>query len=207
VGRATSRYLTAAGIDHRVIERSADRLAPDDWSRYVIGDATDPEVLRAAGIERATSIAVTTHDDHVNVYLTLYCRSTYPGVQILSRATAEQNAPTLRRAGADSVLSYVPMEATAIFGILHRGNLVLLDEGLEVFAAPVPAALVGKPIADSMLREDTGCNVFAIRRGTAGAAYPDINVPLEAGTELILIGDRADERRYFDKYGPAQRGM
>lgn len=206
VGRATSRHLSLAGIAHTVIERAADRIEREDRSRYLIGDATDPDVLKAGGIERAASIAITTHDDDVNVYLSLYCRSTYPGLQILSRATAEQNAPTMRRAGADSVLSYVPMEATAIFDIVHRGNLLLLDEGIEVFTVRVPAALVGKPIGDCLLREETGCNVFAVRRAGGEAAYPDITVPLEAGAELILIGDRADERRFFEKYGVGATG-
>jgi len=107
----------------------------------------------------------------------------------------------LHRAGADFVLSYVPMEATAIFEIVRRGNLLLLAEGLEVFTVPVPAPLVGKSIADCRLREDTGCNVFAVRAAGKGATRPDITTPLESGTELILIGDRNDERRYFDKYG------
>jgi voltage-gated potassium channel len=201
VGRATSRHLTAAGIEHTVVERSHERMKGDEPKRYLVGDATDPQVLKTAGIERAASIAITTHDDDVNVYLSLYCRSTYPGLHILSRATAEQNAPTLRRAGADSVLSYVPMEATAIFEIVHRGNLLLLDEGIEVFTVLVPATLVGKAIADCALRETTGCNVFAVRRPGEGASYPDINMPLEAGAELILIGDRADERRFFERFG------
>ena len=171
VGRATSRHLAAAGIPHAVIERSAVR--PDGTTPYVTGDATDPDVLASAGIDRASAIAITTHDDDVNVYLTLYCRSTYPSIQILSRATAEQNAPTMRRAGADAVLSYVPMEATAIFDIVHRGNLLMLDEGIEVFTVPVPAPLVGKTIAESALRDRTGCNVFAVRQPGALTAYPD----------------------------------
>ena len=98
------------------------------------------------------------------------------------------------------------MEATAIFDIVHRGNLLLLDEGIEVFTVPVPAALVGKPIADCALREDTGCNVFAVRRAGGEAAYPDITAPLEAGAELILIGDRSDERRFFETYGAKTSG-
>lgn len=199
VGRATSRHLAAAGIEHKIIERASDRVV--DWSLYVIGDATDPDILRSAGVDRAASVAITTHDDDVNVYLTLYCRAMRRDVQILSRATLEQNVSTLHRAGADFVLSYVPMEATAIFDIVRRGNLLLLAEGLEVFTVRVPAPLVGKAIADCRLREDTGCNVFAVRRAGGAAAFPDITAPLEAETELILIGDREDERRFFDRYG------
>lgn len=199
VGRATSRNLAAAGIEHKIIERSSDRVV--DWSLYVIGDATDPDILQSAGVDRAASVAITTHDDDVNVYLTLYCRAMRSDVQILSRATLEQNVSTLRRAGADFVLSYVPMEATAIFDIVRRGNLLLLAEGLEVFTVRVPAPLVGKAIKECGLREDTGCNVFAVRRAGGAAAFPDITAPLDAETELILIGDRDDERRFFERYG------
>ncbi len=199
VGRATSRHLAAAGVEHKIIERAGDRI--QDWSRYVIGDATDPETLRSAGIARAASFAITTHDDDVNVYLTMYCRALRPDVQILSRATLEQNVTTLHRAGADFVLSYVPMEATAIFDIVRRGNLLLLAEGIEVFTVQVPAPLVGKPISACRLREDTGCNVFAVRRAGGAASPPDIAAPLAADTELILIGDRHDERRFFQRYG------
>jgi K+/H+ antiporter YhaU regulatory subunit KhtT len=92
------------------------------------------------------------------------------------------------------------MEATAIFEIVRRGNVLLLAEGLEVFTVPVPAPLVGQSIVKGRIREDTGCNVFAVRQAGAGATHPDIREPLDATTELILIGDREDEKRFFEKY-------
>ncbi len=199
VGRATSRGLVAAGVEHRIVERRAERV--HDASRYVIGDATDITVLKAAGIERAVSVAVTTHDDDVNVYLTLYCRQLRPDMQIVSRATLERNVSTLRRAGADYVLSYAPAEANAIFDVLRRGNLLLAAEGLEVFTVPAPPALLGRSIADSGLREDTGCNVLAVRRPQGPAVPPDPGIVLEPGMQLILIGGREAERAFFERYG------
>ena len=52
----------------------------------------DLEVLNDAGIKDATSVLVTTHDDAVNVYLTLYCRRLRPDMLILSRSTLDRNA-------------------------------------------------------------------------------------------------------------------
>ena len=198
VGRATSRSLSRYGVEHRIVERVVERVT--DWSRYVIGDATDPEILAQAGLDRADSVAVTTHDDDVNVYLTLYCRRTRPGLQILSRATLEHNVSTLRRAGADFVLSYVPMEANAIFDVLRRGNLMLLAEGLDVFTVRVPHALAGRTIAEAGLRA-TGVNVLAVRREGGQAAPPDIQARLEHGMEMVLIGDRDAERAFLNRYG------
>ena len=160
VGRATSRNLREFGIDHVIVEQFAERVR--DRSRLVQGDAADPAVLAEAGIGRAASLAVTTRSDDVNIYVTLQSRHLRPDLQILSRATHERNVATLYRAGADAVLSYFPMEANAIFGVLHRGNLLLLAEGLDLFTVTVPRQLVGKSIAESRLRQRTGCNVLAV---------------------------------------------
>jgi Trk K+ transport system NAD-binding subunit len=198
VGRATSRHLATAGIEHTIVEKS--HVGVTDPSHYVIGDATDPDVLRSAGLAQATSIAITTHDDDVNAYLTVYCRGRRPDVQILTRSTLEHNVSTLRLAGADFVMSYVPMEANAIFDILRHGNGISLAEGLEVFTVRVPSALAGLSIAQCNLRQHTGCNVLAVRPTGGLAAPPDILVPLSADSDLILIGDRDDERRFFERY-------
>ncbi len=200
VGRATARNLSAAGIDYHLVERTIDDVHVSDQSRYIMGDATDPSVLMAAGLATADSVAITPHDDDVTVYLTLLCRRLRPDIQILSRATLEQNVSTLRRAGADFVLSYVPMEANAIFDIVRHGNLLLLADGLEVFTITVPDELAGKPIARWNLRAETGCNVLAVRPPGGVATPPNILASVTPGTELILIGDREDELRFFDRY-------
>ncbi len=198
VGRAISRSLLVTGIDHRVVERDGARVA--DFSRYVIGDATDLAVLQQAGIDQADSVAITTHDDDVNVYLTLYCRRLRPDMQILSRATLERNVSTLHRAGADYVMSYVPAEANAIFDVVRRGKLLLAAEGAEIFTVPTPRELVGKTILTSRLREGTGCTVLAVRPAGGQAGPPDPAEKLRAEDELILIGDRQAEQVFFAKY-------
>jgi len=202
VGRATSRALSAAGIEHRVVEREPVKVT--DRARWVIGDATDPEVLDLAGLATASSVAITTHDDDLNVYLTLYCRAKRPDVRILSRSTHQQNVATLRLAGANFVMSYVPMEANAIFDVVRPGSVLSLVEGLEVFTVPVPRQLTGLCIADCNLRNDTGCNVLAVRPTGGSAVPPDIRAPLLAGSELVLIGDREHEQRFFARYGQAE---
>jgi Trk K+ transport system NAD-binding subunit len=198
VGRATARSLRELGIDHVLIEEHADRVR--DRSHLVHGDATDPAVLAEAGIARAGSLAVTTRDDDVNVYVTLQCRQIRPDLQILSRVTHERNVPTLYQAGADVVLSYFPMEANAIFGVLHRGNLLLLAEGLDLFTVAVPRALAGRSIAASRLRQKTGCNVLAVREPGGVARPADPAAPLAADAQMILIGDRDAARKYFRLY-------
>ena len=198
VGRSTAGALTEQGTDYRIVEKVPGRSL--DPTRTVIGDAAELVVLNEAGIENAACVLVTTHDDDVNIYLTLYCRRLRPDMLILSRSTLERNAITLHRAGADFVFSYASMGANAIFNMLRRGRMLFLAEGLDVFTTPVPRALVGRSLADSRLRQDTGCSVLAARTSEEVSAQLDLAMPLPEGGELILIGDREAEDRFFARY-------
>jgi Trk K+ transport system NAD-binding subunit len=200
VGRATARSLAERGVDYRIVERVQGRSL--DPSKTVLGDAADLEVLTEAGIKQADAVIVTSHDDAVNIYLTLYCRRLRPDMLILSRSTLERNALTLHRAGADFVLSYASMGASVVLNMLRRGRMLFVAEGLDVFTAPIPRALVGRTLAESHLRQDTGCSVLAVRttERTTTTGPLDVSRPLPDRGELILIGDREAEDRFFAHY-------
>ena len=204
VGRAVGRALAGEGIEYRIVERQAARVR--DPKRYVLGDAADLEVLQKAGIEDCASVVITTHDDDVNVYLTLYCRRLRPEVQILARANLERNVSTLHRAGADFVLSYAATGATVIYNLLQRSDVLLLAEGLHVFRLPVPGSLGGRTLAESGIRQQTGCNVIAVIRGTQIEVNPNAFRQLSAECELVIIGDAAAERRFLEQYADALTG-
>src|SRR5690606_16114943 len=112
VGRAAAATLAGAGIPYRIVEQRAERIRDE---HYVHGDAADLDVLEAAGLREASAVLVTTHDDDVNVYLTIYCRRLEPEVQLIGRANVERNIATLHRAGADAVLSYASLGASTIW--------------------------------------------------------------------------------------------
>lgn len=198
VGRSTAEHLVAAGIDYSLVEKLADRATK--LPHTVLGDAAEIEVLKAAGLDRATTVAVTTHDDDMNVYLTLYCRRLKPGLQILSRATLDRNVSTLYRAGADIVLSYASMGANAIFNLLRHRDLLLLGEGLDVFQVATPKSLVGRTLEQAGIRESSRCNVLAIVRDGKTIASPSAHEVLENGSDLILIGDHRGEETFFKTY-------
>ena len=198
VGRATGRQLAAAGIHYRIIERDESRVR--DPNQYVVGDAADLQVLRAAGIAEAEAVVVTTHDDDTNVYLTLYSRRLRPGIQVLARANHDRNVSTLHRAGADVVLSYASTGATAIWNQLNANDTLLLAEGLDVFRVTVPAELAGRTLADSGIRQTTGCHVMALTIDGTLHSNPDASTRLPAGAELVLIGDTEAEHEFLTRY-------
>jgi voltage-gated potassium channel len=198
VGRAAGRTLETAGLDHLIIEQQAERVRDPD--RYVVGDAAELEVLERAGIHEAPATIITTHDDDVNVYLTIYCRRLRPNMQIIGRARLDRNVSTLHRAGADAVLSYASTGANAIWNVLSADNTLQLAEGLDVFRIPVPAELAGRSLVDARIRETTGCTVVAVAKGDRLESNPDARQPLPAGSELVLIGDSESEHRFLSRY-------
>ncbi len=131
VGRAVGRALAAKGMDYRIVEKAPERI--QDATKYVVGDGAELEVLQAAGIREAAAIVITTHDDDMNVYLTIYCRRLRPDAQIISRAGLERNIVTLHRAGADFVMSYASTGANAIINLIGRDNILMVAEGAGYF--------------------------------------------------------------------------
>lgn len=198
VGRAACAAFAAAGRPYKIIEQRADRIV--DPATYVLGDAADLEVLEAAGIREAAAVIITTHDDDMNVYLTIYCRRLRDDLRIVSRANVDRNVTTLYRAGADAVLSYASTGATAIWNRMRDDETVIIAEGLRVFRAPVPPTIAGKTLAESRLRRRTGCNVVAIEVDGIVTANPEAHQPLPAEGYLVLIGDDADEARWAEQF-------
>ena len=199
VGRATSRELKKRGIDYCIVEQLPERIVDD--GKYIQGSAADLEVLEKAGIMKAPTAIITTHDDDTNIYLVIYCRRLRPDIQIISRASLERNVTTLHRAGADFVMSYASMGANTIFNLLNRSDILMVTEGLDLFKVNVPSSLVGKTLANSNIRSKTGCNVVAVVSGNQMQFNLDPNIPLKAGTEIILIGSIEAENRFLDIYG------
>jgi voltage-gated potassium channel len=55
----------------------------------LVGDVTDDEVLRKAGIMRARALVAAINTDAENVYVTLSARSLRPDLIIIARARTE----------------------------------------------------------------------------------------------------------------------
>ncbi len=199
VGRATGAALSEREIDYRIVESRADRI--EDKEKYVLGDAADFEVLQKAGLREAHTAIITSHDDDTNIYLTIYFRRLRPDIQIISRATLERNVQSLHLAGADFVLSYAGMGANVIFNLLQRSDILMLAEGLSIFRIGTPESLVGKSLIDSNLRAQTGCSVIAVKKDGETKINPEPASPLEADSEIILIGSVAAEARFLERYG------
>ncbi len=198
VGSATARALNEREIPWTIIEKEADRILYPE--RSFVGDASEFDLLVKAGMHRATTIIITTHDDDTNTFLTIFYRKLRPKAQLISRCTHEANVSRLHRAGADLVLSYADMGANMIFNELKGKENLLLAEGVSVFSSPVPRALAGMTLAESSVPSQTGCSIVAIDDGEHHHTdlKPDTLLP-EGGT-MTLIGSIEAEEKFLAKF-------
>ncbi|MEO6987745.1 MAG: NAD-binding protein [Aquihabitans sp.] len=198
VGRAAGKMLGEAGFPWKVVEKLEGRIR--DPEHYVLGDAADIEVLQEAGIDDAIAAVITTHDDDVNVYLTIYCRRLRPDLQIISRANLERNVATLHRAGADGVLSAASLGASLVWNAMGVDDTLVVTEGLEVFRCPVPSSIAGLTIGQSNVRETTGCTVLAVSVGDDSTVNPSVDHKLPIGGEIVVIADPEAQERFAHRF-------
>ncbi len=198
VGHAVAAKFKEADVSYMIIERNKRRNQED--SHFIFGDAADIQTLEKAWFKKAPAAIITSHDDATNIYLTKYLRSLRPDMQILSRASEDRNITTLHRAGADFVMSYASLGANAIFNFLMNEETILLAEGLNIFHLPAPISLVGKKLAQSNIREKTGCRLVAIVHQGITSINPAPSIHIGKDDELILIGTHETEKLFFKDF-------
>jgi Trk K+ transport system NAD-binding subunit len=204
VGQAAAQALTRKGLPVHAIDKTGAALA--SVAGFVdatfAGDAADRAVLERAGILEARSVVLTTNDDAMNIYLTVYCRRLKPDLRIVSRITHGRNLEAIHRAGADFVLSYTTLGVGAVMSQLRGYPPVLLGEGVELISMPVPPVLAGRSLGASGIGSRTGLSVVAVQKGDELTAPLTSDTLLPAGAELLMLGSDEQRTAFSDAFGP-----
>ena len=194
MGLEICRYLAQREKPFVVIELDEGKLtqhaAPAGWL-HIQGDATDDQVLRHAGIERARSLATVLPSDAANLYVVLSARMLASGLQIIARASEEKAVEKLVPAGATRIVSPFSSGAVKMARFMlnpsiedfleiadQKGN----DLELADFQISPVSPYVGKKLMETGLREQ-GVMVIGIRRPNGERLMPP---PADA---VLLSGD------------------
>ena len=94
VGASLIRDLEHIGHDISLIERDPEQLkrldAFDDYrfgGTALVGDPTDPDVLRRAGVENCDAVAAVSEDDSVNLMAAQIARSIFRKEKVICRVS------------------------------------------------------------------------------------------------------------------------
>ncbi len=129
-------------------------LVRDPEQLFIHGDATDNDVLIAAGILNARGIFAVAPDDTLNLVISLSARQLNPDVRIVARCHDLKNAEKTRSAGADEIVSPDFTGGLRLVSAMVRPHVVSFlddmlqsDERLRMEEIVLPEHFSGQPIA------------------------------------------------------------
>lgn len=137
-GRNLARTARLAGIPYRVVELNPQlaREAQASNEPVIFGDATKPEVLEHAGVERARVLVTAISDPAATRGIIALARRINPGLYILSRTRYVEEVEELYRLGANHVIPEEFETAVEILARVLRTYLIPRYE-IEHFVAEI----------------------------------------------------------------------
>ena len=199
MGRMVCRELGAKPMPFVVAERdeAAVRRAEDDHYAVLLGDATEEDTLRKAGIMRASALITAVPSDAENVFITLTVRALRPELVVVARAETEPGAERLRQAGATRVVSAYAIGghrmAQAILrpSVLDFVDLATHHRSLELQIEEIPINRAGsRPLGESEVRDNPDVMVIAVRKAGGELRFnPSPTEPLAQGDRVLVVGE------------------
>ncbi|UCE60304.1 MAG: potassium channel protein [Phycisphaerales bacterium] len=199
MGSLATREILQRGLFVAVIEADKRKLRHlrEADTPFIIGNATDEDVLLEAGLMRADALVATLPHDADNVYVSLTAHTIHPELPIIARAEQPSAEEKLKRAGATRVVCSQVMGATHIANVLTRPNVVdfvdIANKGVDLemdeYIVGTRSPLAGTTLRDSPLRQKTGAIVVAIKHADGKThVNPDPDELLSVGDTLVLVG-------------------
>jgi voltage-gated potassium channel len=193
--------VPVVAIDQRepALREIADAF-PNAELAYIVGDATDDDVMAQAGLERARGLVAALASDKDNLYLTVSGRQANPAVRIVARCAELSHVEKIRRSGADAVVSPNFIGGMRLVSELLRPAVVrFLDDMLrdrraafriEEIQLGDRASALGATLRDARVRERFGMTVLAVRAGDqqSWVYNPDAGEPIGPGMTLVVLG-------------------
>lgn len=215
IGGVIARELRQAKIPLVIIEDRPETIAHLERASYlyVVGDATQEEVLEMAGVHQARGLVAVVSSDADNVYIILTARTLNPDLLIVARAGEEGSEQKLLRAGADKVISPYVIGGCRMAQTILRPTVVnfidiammggAMDLALEEIPVGGTSEIVGLSLKDSGIRQKLELIIVAIKRADGQMIFnpkPDTQILL--GDTLIALGPRVNLDRLTEILKP-----
>jgi voltage-gated potassium channel len=200
VGRQVLYRLRKEGAPCVVIEQQEDLANQfiEEGFLVIHSDATHDETLKKARIDKAKGLITALPEDSLNVFVTLTAKGLNPGIHVVARMDELETEKKLLRAGADKVISPAilgawrmamsilkPISVDYIETVIHDHDIAMNMEELRINQS---SCLVGKTLANSGIKQQTGAIVMAILRENQVISNPDAEEVILQGDLLIVFG-------------------
>jgi voltage-gated potassium channel len=183
--------------------------------KYIVGDATNDEILLKANIQNARGLISALSSDIDNVYVVLSARNLNPGLNIVTEAKTPGAYKKLKKAGANMVIAsnqiverrmvtalLSPSIITFLDTVIGSNNLELLMDSIEIMEG---SKLVGEQIKKAGIREKAGVIIIAIERNNKFIVNPDPNIEFQTGDKMIVLGNNIQIAKLSQLAGDSKR--
>jgi voltage-gated potassium channel len=186
----------------------AERFGVDNLP-FIVGDASDDDTLKAAGIERAIGVIAALHEDKDNLFVVVTASALNPKLRIVSKAVEVSSRAKLLRAGAKSVVSPTQIGGMRLASeairpkVVEFLDLMLRDPKknlrIEEVTIPETSPMVGCELKETEIRKKTKVLVIAVRYADGRYEYnPPPEQRLEHGSTLIVLAETSEMSRLRD---------
>lgn len=173
---------------------------------YIIGDATEEEILEKAGIKRAKGVITALPHDKDNLVVTVVVRQRFPKMRIVARSADERFADRMLRAGAQSTVSPSRIGGLRMASEVIRPHVVgFLDLMLKAQSQTLRVEQIdvtgppwaGLPLKELQLHSKFNLLVLAMKSDASDQLWvnPPDTIVLKPGSAVILLGDITDIQR------------
>ena len=206
--------------DILVIDKEEHRTeqAIEDGFLAIRGNASEEDLLVAAGVERASTLAAVIPDDATCLFITITARGLNTGLQIFSRGEQASTVQKLRQVGADHVV------LTAVIGADRLSQLILrptaaamlrndelpsgLIEDLESIGLALDelqveeaSSLCGRSLAELAVESKNHFLIVAIRRRDRSIVVnPTSDTQVRGGDTVIVLGHDGDISNICERF-------
>ena len=211
IGRVLARYLTERYLDVVIIEKNEARqpAMDEDGVLYLIGEATDEELLQKAGIRQARGLVTAVATDADNVFLTLIAKQLNPTLFVVSRAIQNTAKRTLQAAGADKVISPYDLGARRMAHAILRPTVIrflelaFTDDSTDIQVEEIPVRATSRlrdvALKDSGIRQELDLIILTIKKADDTMIFnPKADTRIEVDDTLVVVG-RAKSLQALDR--------
>ena len=196
-GQSLAETLAAAGSQVMIIDTDADKITAlaDVVTNAVIGDPTNENVLRSAGItDYDCAIVCLTTNINANILLTIMLKEL--GVKkVVARAMNEGHRKVLERIGADMIV-FPEQDMGEKLGYMLTKNTIpdfVEFADYKIVELSVPESWIGKSLLELDLRRRYHVNVIAVSRADGSVdVSPSPDKAFTKGDRVSVIGSDSD---------------
>ena len=201
IGRVLARYLTERYLNVVIIEKNESRQAAmdEDGVLYLMGEATDENLLLRAGIKDAKALITAVATDADNVFLTLIAKQLNPGLFIVARAIQNTAKRTLQAAGASTVISPYDLGARRMAHAILRPTVIkflelaFADDNTDIQVEEIlvrsTSQLLNVALKDSGIRQKLDLIILTIKKADGTMIFnPKADTRMETDDTLVVVG-------------------